>query len=596
LTTPSRWPIGLRAAISTAIPVTAGWAAGAMSSGLIATLGAFTSRFGGDRPYANRGIELATVAVSLAAAVALGDWSAQVPWIGVGTVSLVAVAAVWLCNALAVGPPGAYVFVVACAAGIGVSAAHLAPWTIGVLVLAGGAVAWLVQMTGALFHYRRPERAAVAAAADAVADYIEAANSPQERVARHRAATALHKSWIVLVNYQPLPAPQTSVLHRLRAANHAVHVLFTAAVTAATQGQAPAPESADQARRLGALQLPPEAVATRAADRIPLGSPPLFTVLRRAVSPGSHVRHIMQRVAIGVPLAGAAAMVLGVDHAYWAMAAAVLVLHQGTDRSRTLRRGAERLLGTWVGLGLAGGILLLRPHDLWLVLLLALLNFVIELLVVRNYTLATVFITAAALTISSGTHAIDIGELLLARGTDTLIGCAIGLAVYLVAARWQESARLTDAICRTLAATAEVFPYIAAGDTAGLAARTARRNLQIAAIGLMEADEAAMAGAPRNRAIAEQLLPVVAASERLAYRTIAACWTVEHRTDAVEFGRSLFGSRSAQPQVLALQALAAAVRTGEAPPEPGDPPPFVADEITELRQALTRDGCAPKSA
>jgi uncharacterized membrane protein YccC len=588
LSTPSRWPIGLRAAISTAIPVTAGWAAGAMSSGLIATLGAFTSRFGGDRPYANRGIELATVAVSLAAAVALGDWSAQVPWVGVVTVSLVAVAAVWLCNALAVGPPGAYVFVVACAAGIGVSAAHLAPWTIGVLVLAGGAVAWLVQMAGALVGFRRPERAAVAAAAEAVAGYIEAANSPQERAARHRAASALHRSWRVLVNYQPLPAPQTSVLHRLRAANHAVHVLFTAAVTAAAQGATPAAESAEQARRLGALQLAPETVATRAADRIPLGSPPVVTVLRRAVSPGSHVRHIMQRVAIGVPLAGAAAMALGVDHAYWAMAAALLVLHQGTDRSRTLRRGAERLLGTWVGLGLAGVILSLHPHDLWLVLLLALLNLVIELLVVRNYALATVFITTTALTISSGTHTVDIGHLLLARGIDTLIGCAVGVVVYLVATRWQESTRLTDAIGRTLEAAAGVFGYIAAGDTAGLAARAARRDLQVAAIGLMEADEVMLAGSPRNRAIAEELLPAVAASEQLAYRTIAACWTLEHRTDGVEFGRSLFDGRSAQPDVQALQALAAAVRSGDAPPEPGDPPPFLADVITQLRRALDR--------
>jgi uncharacterized membrane protein YccC len=588
LSTPSRWPIGLRAAISTAIPVTAGWAAGAMSSGLIATLGAFTSRFGGDRPYANRGIELATVAVSLAAAVALGDWSAQVPWVGVVTVSLVAVAAVWLCNALAVGPPGAYVFVVACAAGIGVSAAHLAPWTIGVLVLAGGAVAWLVQMAGALVGFRRPERAAVAAAAEAVADYIEAANSPQERAARHRAASALHRSWSVLVNYQPLPAPQTSVLHRLRAANHAVHVLFTAAVTAAAQGATPAAESAEQARRLGALQLAPETVATRAADRIPLGSPPVVTVLRRAVSPGSHVRHIMQRVAIGVPLAGAAAMALGVDHAYWAMAAALLVLHQGTDRSRTLRRGTERLLGTWVGLGLAGVILSLHPHDLWLVLLLALLNLVIELLVVRNYALATVFITTTALTISSGTHTVDIGHLLLARGIDTLIGCTVGVVVYLVATRWQEFTRLTDAIGRTLEAAADVFPYIAAGDTAGLAARAARRDLQVAAIRLMEADEAMQAGSPRNRAIAEQLLPAVAASEQLAYRTIAACWTVEHRTDGVEFGRSLFDGGSAQPDVRALLALAAAVRSGDAPPAPGDPPPFLADVITQLRRALDR--------
>ncbi|MCV7345049.1 FUSC family protein [Mycolicibacterium rhodesiae] len=586
---PPRWPIGLRAAISTAIPVTVGWTAGAMGSGLIATLGAFTSRFGADRPYANRGIELATVAVSLAAAVALGGWSAQVPWLGVLTVSVVAVAAVWLCNALAVGPPGAYIFVVACAAGIGASAAHLAPWTLGLLVLAGGAVAWLVQMAGALFGFRKPERAAVAAAADAVACYIEAANSPQERAARHRAAAALHRSWSVLVNYQPLQARPSSVLHRLRAANHAVHVLFTTAVTATAQGTEPTPGTAELARRLGTLQSPPEDVATRDAGRIPLGSPPVLTVLRRAISPGSLVGHIMQRVAVGALLSGAAAMALGVDHAYWAMAAAVLVLHQGTDRSRTLRRGGERLLGTWVGLGLAGLILSLHPHDLWLVLLLALLNFVIEVLVVRNYALATVFITTAALTISSGTHAVDVGHLLLARGIDTLIGCGIGVAVYLVAVRWQESTRLTDAIARTLDAAAQVLPYVAAGDTVGLAARAARRDLQIAAIALMESDEAAMAGSARQREAAEHLLPAVTATEQLAYRTIAACWTIEHRADGVEFGRSLFGGRSAQPHVEALAALATAVRTGATAPERGDPLPFLADEVTELRQTLAQD-------
>ncbi len=590
MSTPPRWPIGLRAALSTAIPVVAGWAAGAVGAGLIASLGGFTARFGGDRPYANRGIELATVAVSLAAAVALGDWSAQLPWAGVAMVSVVAVAAVWLCNALAVGPPGAYVFVVACAAGIGVSAAQLAPVTIGLLVLGGGAAAWLVQMAGALADFRGPERAAVADAADAVATYIEVADSPQERAARHRAAIALHRAWRVLVNYQPLPAPAGGVLHRLRGANHALHLLFTEAVAAATDGRGPDPESAERARRLGALELEPESVAAREPDRIPLGSPPVFTVLRRAVSPGSHIRHIMARVAVGVPLAGAVAMALGIDHAYWAMAAAVLVLHQGTDRDRTLRRGTERLLGTWLGLGLAGAILLLHPQGLWLAPLLALLQFTIEMLVVRNYALATVFITTAALTIASGTHAVDIGRLLLARGVDTLIGCAVAVAVYLVATRRQEATRLTDAIARTLEAAAAVLPHIAAGDTAGLPARAARRDLQVAAIALMESDDAARAGSAQQRSTADRLLPAVAATEQVAYRTIAACWTIEHRDDAAEFGGSLFDGRPVDDPIEQLRALAAAVRVGRAPDQDAQAgPSFVADEVAQLRQSLLDD-------
>ncbi|PND59585.1 hypothetical protein CRM90_00980 [Mycobacterium sp. ENV421] len=79
------------------------------------------------------------------------------------------------------------------------------------------------------------------------------------------------------------------------------------------------------------------------------------------------------------------------------------------------------------------------------------------------------------------------------------------------------------------------------------------------------------------------------ATEQLAYRTIAACWTIEHRADGVKFGRALFGGRSAQPHVEALTALATAVRTGAAAPEHGDPLPFLADEVTELRRSLAHN-------
>ncbi|WP_457147161.1 FUSC family protein [Mycobacterium sp. URHB0021] len=441
-----RWPIGIRAAISTATPVIVGCVAGDVAAGLIATLGAFTSRYGGGRPYLNRAFQLAVIAVSLAAAVALGVWAAQVPWLGVLTVSAIGVAAVLLCNALAVGPPGAYIFVVACAAGIGVSAAHLTPWRIGLLVLAGGAVAWVVHMAGALIDFRRPEKAAVSAAGEAVAAFIEAAGTRDEGVARHDAATALHQSWNVLVNFQPLNPRPSSVLHRLRGANHAVHVLFADAMRAAANHRSMPDTAAQTARRLAALRISPDAVATRDIDRIPLGRPRTISVLRQAISPGSHTLHVMLRVAIGVPVAGATASMLGLGHAYWAMAAAVLVLHQGADWIRTLQRGIERMLGTWVGLGLAAGILVLHPQGLWLAVVLALLNFAIEMLVVRNYALAAVFITATALTISSGSRQVDVGDLLLDRGVDTLIGCVVGLGVYLVMARHQEATRLADAV------------------------------------------------------------------------------------------------------------------------------------------------------
>ena len=179
---PHRWPFALRAALCVAVPVLVGWAVGDVAAGLLATIGGFTALYGSGRPYLNRAVHLAVIAVCLGLSVALGNWAAEVPWAGVLTVSAIAVAAVLLCNALLVGPPGAYMFVLACAAGIGAAHEHVAPWRIGLLVLAGGAFAWLVHMSGALIRFRGPEKSAVVSAAESVAGFIEAVGSSAEDV------------------------------------------------------------------------------------------------------------------------------------------------------------------------------------------------------------------------------------------------------------------------------------------------------------------------------------------------------------------------------------------------------------------------------
>lgn len=242
----------------------------------------------------------------------------------------------------------------------------------------------------------------------------------------------------------------------------------------------------------------------------------------------------MARVAVGVPLAGLAAAAFGVDRAYWAMSAAVLVLHQGADLIRTMQRGGERLLGTWVGLGLAAVILWTHPHGLVIAAVLAVLNFTIEMLVVRHYALASVFITATALTIAAGGHPIDAGHVLLARGLDTLIGCAVAVAVYLLMARRQEHRRLGDAVTATLDAIAAAAADLVDGDATSLSARTRRRDLQRSVLHMLEAHEAATAGTGAQRTGARDLWPVVVAAEHLAYRTIAGFWAAEQTAAPVD--------------------------------------------------------------
>ncbi|MBU9763490.1 FUSC family protein [Mycobacterium sp. TNTM28] len=535
---PRRWPFALRAGICMAVPVLIGWAAGDTAAGLIATIGGFTSLYGSGRPYLNRGAYLGVVAVSFAAAVALGDWAARSVWLGVVVVTAIAMVAVFVCRALSVGPPGAYMFVLACAAGTGApGTAHLSPGHMAALVLAGGAFAWCAHMAGALVQPRGPEKAAVAAAATAVASYIDSIGGEPATEAdnRHRAALLLHTAWVTLVTFQPVqPAPDRA-LYRLRIVNRRLHALFAAAMRAADAGSPPPPDGAAMARHLATV--PADAITDEhGAEGVPLGRPSAVQLLRSALTPGSVSLQLALRVGIAVAISGAIAgpisQALTMDHAYWAMAAAVLMLHQGFDWLRTVVRSIERALGTWLGLGLAGAILALHPQGVWLAVTIGVLQFVIEMYVVRNYTLAVVFITPAALTIASGGTAVaNLGEILLARGLDTLIGCAVALFVYWSTQRLRRPTGLSAAITAALDAVTATVDHLGTGAATTAAARVDRRDLQLRAMALLPAYDTEIGGSATQRVAAERMWPTVVTAEQLAYRALAACWALEHDGD-----------------------------------------------------------------
>ncbi|MFN6549799.1 FUSC family protein [Mycolicibacterium septicum] len=554
---PRRWPFALRAGICMAVPVLVGWLAGDTTAGLIATIGGFTSLYGSGRPYLNRGAYLGVVAVCFAVAVALGDWASSAPWLGVLTVTMIAAVATLVCHALSVGPPGAYMVVLACAAGTGTPATlHLSPGHHAVLVLAGGAFAWLAHMSGALFRPRGPEKAAVAAAAAAVAAYVETPSADT----RHRAALLLHTAWVNLVTYQPVQPKPDQTLYRLRVVNRRLHVLFAEAMRAAEAGEPLTYDGAALARHLATV--PADAITDEhGAEGVPLGRPSIVRLLRRALTPGSVSLQLTVRVAIAVAISGVIAVLISqaltMSHAYWAMAAAVLMLHQGFDWQRTVARGVERTLGTWLGLGVAGAILALHPQGLWLALVIGALQFVIEMYVVRNYTLAVVFITPAALTIASGGQPVDnLGELLLTRGSDTLIGCAVALAVYWATQRLRHPTGLRTAIATTLDAVTNTLPHLAADDTTSPAARTDRRDLQLRAMELLPAYDGSVGGSATQRVGAERMWPTVVAAEQLAYRTLAACWGAERDGDTDA------GAEAAADTAAALAEQASALREG----------------------------------
>lgn len=120
---------------------------------------------------------------------------------------------------------------------------------------------------------------------------------------------------------------------------------------------------------------------------------------------------------------------IGLERPYWAPVSCIAII-QGASLRLVWNRHVHRLLGTIIGLGLAWLILELPLDDWTLVAIMIALSFVIELVVVRHYGLAVVFITPLTILLaeasSLGQHSpIDT---MLARVWDIALGSAIGLA------------------------------------------------------------------------------------------------------------------------------------------------------------------------
>ncbi|WP_133499296.1 FUSC family protein [Cognatilysobacter terrigena] len=522
---PQRWRFSARAALCTGLPIVAGWLAHDMAAGLMASIGGYTALYGSGRPYRSRAWLLASIAFAQALAVGVGIAAGGAVWSTILSIALTATLATWLCNALQTGPPGAYIIVLACASGTAMRASHLSPLHSAALIFAGGAFAWIVQMAGGLLDPHGPERRALDTARRAVAAFIDARDGADADGARRRAALALQQAWTALVAQQPARSRGDATVGRLRTLNRELHTLFADAVAAEPESSSDALRARLDAidRRLQHL----DDVPVTPRDAVPTGRPDAMDALRDSLRPGSPLRRVVARVGLCAIAVGALATGAHLERAYWAVAAAVLMLHMGYDWTRTLQRALQRSLGTWIGLLLAAAILKLHPDGLVLALVAMALQFAIEMLVVRNYAVACIFITASALTIASSGHPDAHGSYLVARGVDTAIGCLCALVVYALIPPKPTAARLPTLVANVLDAAASVLEHIEAGDVISRAARQARARLQRSTFALAQAYEEGINGSMARRRVAEQAWPVVAAAERLAYRVLAIAWSRE---------------------------------------------------------------------
>lgn len=122
------------------------------------------------------------------------------------------------------------------------------------------------------------------------------------------------------------------------------------------------------------------------------------------------------------------------SHPYWAMVAAVAPITP-PHRTARIQRGVHRIVGTLGGVVITG-FLLSFPVEPWqLVVWVIVLQFLAEVYVGRNYSLALLFITPLALIMTQIGNPQPVVALLSARAVETVIGAAVGLAVVILGFR-----------------------------------------------------------------------------------------------------------------------------------------------------------------
>ena len=135
---------------------------------------------------------------------------------------------------------------------------------------------------------------------------------------------------------------------------------------------------------------------------------------------------------VGALVAGGLAVAAGIGHPYWAVVSVVAVLPP-PRALHSLSRAVHRIVGTALGVVIAGLVLWPGPGVIVLILVIAVGQFGAEILIGRHYGAALLFITPLALAVVHLASPVPVPALLVDRVVETALGGGIAILIVLLA-------------------------------------------------------------------------------------------------------------------------------------------------------------------
>lgn len=531
---PGRWKHSLHVLTIVTIAVTLISVFLGASMGLVGLTGAFLGFVARTRPVRSRLVILTGMCLTYVAGVTLGALTGNDPVLLTLVLTLLSLVTVLGYNSLVAEPPGAMFLI------IGPVIASYLP-TVGlpvgkiVLVAAIGCVSASAAslVLQALTEHRHVEQEAVSKAQDAVAAYLDANRAviPRQQLARLRdqAFVSVFSAAMVLedaVGREPR-------MYQWRRMNVALRRLHLSII-----------------QQVVRVHLPGREVAVSGVEqRRYLGRPDPSYLMRWGLSRSSLPWLAARRMAAAVLLTCIVSYGLRAGHPSWAVMTTALVMSVTRDRLALTHRALHRVSGTVIGIGVFAVIHSLHPRGLVLIVVALALVYCIQMLAVRNYALAVIFVTPMALLISTAAAPYrPIGEIAGERVFETVIGAAASVVVIWLAGRRAPVALVRRQFRRSLRSLERLLLLIADGEQSTDRGYAARRDLSYEQLQCSRILQLAQTDLPQD--LSEWDLLETSLNEA-SYVVLAACWTTDppHAINAEKMAGVLARMIAALPPV-----------------------------------------------
>lgn len=507
---PGRWKFALHVLAIVIVAITLISVLLGPSLGLVGITGAFLGFVANTRPVRSRIVILSGMCAAYVLGVTLGALVGSEPVLLTLVLTVLSLVTVLGYNTLVAEPPGAMFLIIGPVIAsylptVGVSVAKVI--LIAVVACVSASVTSLLLQV--VTERRHVEQDALSTAEDAVSAYLDADRSiiPRHQLARLRdqAFVSVFTASMVLEDAVGRE-PRQRQWRRMNAALRRMHLAIIQQVVR--------------------VHLPGrEVVVSGVEQRRYLGRPDVRYLIRWGLSRSSLPWLSARRMAAAVLLTCAISYGFHAGHPYWAVMTTALVMSVTRDRLALTHRALHRVAGTIVGIGVFALIHALHPRGFVLLVIALALVFCVQMLAVRNYALAAIFVTPMALLISTAAAPYKpIGEIAGERVLETVIGAGASVVVIWLAGRRAPIALVRRQFRRSLRSLERLLLIIADGEQSSERGYAARRDLSFEQLQCSRILQLAQTDLPQD--LSEWNLLETSLNEA-SYVVLSACWTAD---------------------------------------------------------------------